>query len=100
MIKTEFLLAMSIQYQADKWWEQRNISRRGFLVDPLPNSQNQHHKNCIADSTENYWWDLGSERVKNRFYLLSPLHLQLLGVASILFFPTITPLNQIFRSQE
>ena len=26
----------------------------GFLVDPIPNSPNSHHKNCIADSKENY----------------------------------------------
>ena len=29
----------------------------------MPNSQNWHHKNCIADSKENYSCDLGSERV-------------------------------------
>ena len=26
----------------------------GFLVDPIPNSPNSHHKNCIADRKENY----------------------------------------------
>ena len=35
----------------------------GLLVDPIPNSLNYHHKNCMADSEENYQWDLGSERV-------------------------------------
>ena len=24
------------------------------LIDPIPNLQYQHHKNCIADSKENY----------------------------------------------
>ena len=39
----------------------------GLLVDPIPNSLNQHHKNCMADSKENYKLDLGSERVKYLF---------------------------------
>ena len=26
----------------------------GFLGDPIPNSPNSHHKNCITDSKENY----------------------------------------------
>ena len=26
----------------------------GLWVDPVPNSPNQHHKNCTADSKENY----------------------------------------------
>ena len=34
------------------------------LLDPIPNSPNYHHKNCIADSKENYYWDVGRERVK------------------------------------
>ena len=25
-----------------------------LLVDPIPNSPNQHHENCAADSQENY----------------------------------------------
>ena len=61
--KTEFLLTISIQYQADEWWEYRQILIWGLLVDPIPNSLNQHHKNCVADSKENYWWDLRSWRV-------------------------------------
>ena len=32
MTKTEFLLTMSIQYQADKWWELRKISVRDFKL--------------------------------------------------------------------
>ena len=42
---------------------EKNISH-GLLADPIPNSPNQHHKNCITDSRENYSCDLGSERVK------------------------------------
>ena len=30
------------------------ISIRGVLVDPIPNSPNLHHNNCMADSKENY----------------------------------------------
>ena len=41
----------------------------GLLVDPIPNSLNQHHKNCMADSKENYKLDLGSERVKYLFHV-------------------------------
>ena len=37
--KTEFLLTISTQYQADKWWELRKISVRGLLVDPIPTLQ-------------------------------------------------------------
>ena len=33
---------------------------RGLLVDQIPNSPNWHHKNCMADSEENYLWDLRS----------------------------------------
>ena len=36
MTKTEFLLTILIQYQPDKWWEQRKISIRGLLIDPVP----------------------------------------------------------------
>ena len=25
-----------------------------FVVDPIPNSPNLHHRNCVADSKENY----------------------------------------------
>ena len=39
MAKTEFLLTISTQYQADKWWELRKISVRGLLVDPIPTLQ-------------------------------------------------------------
>ena len=31
----------------------KKIMFEDFLVDPVPNSQNQHRKNCIADSKEN-----------------------------------------------
>ena len=37
--KTEFLLTISTQYQADKWWELRKILVRGLLVDPIPTLQ-------------------------------------------------------------
>ena len=33
---------------------------RVLLVDPIPNSPNYHHINCMADSKENYLWNLGS----------------------------------------
>ena len=32
----------------------------GLLVDPIPNSPNLHNENYLADSKENYLWDLGS----------------------------------------
>ena len=32
----------------------RKMSIRGLLVDPMPIFPNQHHKNCVADSQENY----------------------------------------------
>ena len=38
--KREFLLTISIEYQANKWWEQRKISITGLLVDPVPNAPN------------------------------------------------------------
>ena len=38
---------------------EKKISIRGFLFDQIPNSPNQHHKNCMAGSEENYSWDLG-----------------------------------------
>ena len=38
---------------------EEKISIRGFLVDQIPNSPNQHHKNCMAGSEENYSRDLG-----------------------------------------
>ena len=38
---------------------------RGLVVDQIPNFPNYHHIiNWMADSTENYYWDLGTERVK------------------------------------
>ena len=55
---------ISTQHQADKRYEQRKISVRGSLFDPIPNSPNLHDKNGLANSKENYWRDLGSERVK------------------------------------
>ena len=39
------------------------MSTMGLLVDLIPNSLNEHHKNCMADSKENYQLNLGSERV-------------------------------------
>ena len=41
----------------------RNTSVREVLTDPITNSLNYHHKNCMADSEENYYQDLGCERV-------------------------------------
>ena len=32
----------------------------GSLIDPVPNSPNKHNDTCLADSKENYKWDLGS----------------------------------------
>ena len=32
----------------------RNTSIREVLTDPIANSLNYHHKNCMADSKENY----------------------------------------------
>lgn len=29
-----------------------------FFIDPIPNSCNQHQKDCIADGKEHYYWDL------------------------------------------
>ena len=56
-------------------------SHKGFLVDSIPNSPNEHHMSCMADSKENYWWDLESKRV-NRLCLVHAVkmkkHLQLL----------------------
>ena len=34
------------------------------MVDPIKNSPNQHHKNCMADSNKNYYSFVESERVK------------------------------------
>ena len=55
---------ISMQYQADKWWEQRKILFWELLVDPIPNSPNLHHKRCVADSKENYWREPWIERVE------------------------------------
>ena len=32
----------------------KKMSMRVILVDPVPNSLSLHHKNCMADSRENY----------------------------------------------
>ena len=32
----------------------KKISNRGLLVDPIPNSPNQHHMNCMADNKKIY----------------------------------------------
>ena len=40
VIKTEFLLTLSVQYQEDKWWESRKMSVWGPLVDLIPNYPN------------------------------------------------------------
>ena len=31
----------------------------GILVDPILNSLNEHYKNCMVESKENYKFDLG-----------------------------------------
>ena len=41
----------------------------GFSVDPMPNSPNSHHRNCIADRKENYQWDLGMKGQRRVVYL-------------------------------
>ena len=40
VIKTEFLLTISIQSQVDKWWVNRKISISGLSFDSIPNSRN------------------------------------------------------------
>ena len=45
--------------------EWRKISIMESLVDPILNSLNQRNVNCMADSRENYQWDLQSARVNN-----------------------------------
>ena len=32
----------------------KKVSGRGFLVDPIPNYPNLHHRNCMTDSKEKY----------------------------------------------
>lgn len=39
------------------------MSIGGLFVYPMPNSPNEHHKNWMGDSKENYYWDLGNEKV-------------------------------------
>ena len=58
MREKEFLFTILIQNQADKRWELRKFSIKGLPVDAIPNSQYWDHKNVIADSKENYEWDL------------------------------------------
>ena len=43
---------------------------RGFLVDPIRNSRNHHRKNCMANSEENYEWNLeiNQKRNKRKFF--------------------------------
>ena len=60
MTKTNFLFTVSIQCQADKWWELRKISIRWLLLNPTPNSPNWHRKNCMTFSKRSR-----SERVKS-----------------------------------
>ena len=63
---------ISIQHQANKWWEWRKLSIRRLLVDPIQNSsilRIVHHKNCMANSNKNYLLDFGSLSVK----VLNPL---------------------------
>ena len=39
---------------------------RGFLVDPIRNSRNHHRKNCMANSEENYEWNLEINQKRNK----------------------------------
>ena len=32
----------------------KKLSINGLFVDPIPNSPNLHHRNCVADSKENH----------------------------------------------
>ena len=46
-----------IPYEADRRREEKHqdiLSNRELFVDPIPNSPNAYHKNCMADSKENY----------------------------------------------
>ena len=54
------IITISLQYQADKWLEWRQISIKGLPVDPIPNFPIKHHKTCMADSKESYLWELRS----------------------------------------
>ena len=36
----------------------------GILVDPILNSLNEHYKNCMVESKENYKFDLGDKGLK------------------------------------
>ena len=42
---------------------------RAWLVDPLPNSLNKHSDNDMVDSKENIKQYLGSENIKDNFYI-------------------------------
>ena len=65
MTKILFLFTISMQYEADKQWEQRKISIRELLVDSKPNSvQNNIIKILWKTIRRITKWDLGSERVK------------------------------------
>ena len=46
--QNRFLLTISIQNQADKRRKQRKISKKGLLVNLIPNFKNQHRKNHKA----------------------------------------------------
>ena len=43
----------------------KNYNFKDFLDYPTPISQKQHHKNCIAESKENYKLDLGRLNIKH-----------------------------------
>ena len=44
-----------------------------LLVDPITNSLNLYHENCMADSKENYLRDPGNERDKRTWlHLFNP----------------------------
>ena len=58
----------------------------------IPDSPNQHHENYIANSKENYWWDLGSERVTHNF--LPPYVGPLKPTKYLLCFPLFIALKQ------
>ena len=39
------------------------MSNSRLLVDPIPNSQNKHHKNVIAESRANYKWNVVAKQL-------------------------------------
>lgn len=64
MIKKKIIFTISIQNQADKWWEQNKMLLWGLWVNPIPNFPNYIlQKDCIADRKENFSQHHGREKV-------------------------------------